>query len=106
MNVDLTQATGAGIDEPVCLSRVDHRHVTRADHVLRLSVVERGRAFDHDQDLDVWVPVKTWPFSRRGVDEQHTCANSAVLFADEVSRDDVTRKFSLTKNPDRHVSRC
>ena len=105
VDVDLPQPPLTGVDESVRLVFVDHRHLAAVHLDLRLPVVDRGDAFENDQQLDVRVPVETGPLSWCGVDEQHGNTDTSMLLADEVTCDDVFRQLSPIQNSNRHLTR-
>ena len=88
------------------LARVDHRHLAGFDRALGLAIVEGRNSLEDDQDLDIRMPVKARPLAGARVDEQHARTDSAVFFADEVPRDDVTGQVLRTEEADRHGRRC
>ena len=47
--------------------------------------------------------VQPWPFSRRGIHEQHARSDATVVLADEVSCDDVPGQLVRSENLDQRL---
>ena len=102
MDVDLPKGSRARIDEPMWLIGVDDRHLARAHFSARLPIVKGRDSFHHDQDLDIRVAVQLRPITRRCIDEQHTGTDTAVIFTNEVARDDIPRQRIRAQVSDAH----